>query len=793
MAAANETQTQGSLGRRLPDDDTKPTVHSGRLIYAKPQDLPSFPSIGLSEKGSAASAAAALGWTSNTAPVLWKPDKSAPAPASAAAVLAKDYKLRPAWEPVPSPHGAKAALLASQNAMHTTKAGRPATSGPGHSAANIAFMSDRNSTPRTANADSLERRKSLLAAKGAMTNRQRAKSSPVPKEAYPDEANAAANALSAATRAHKPATTRTLAETSEKGGAVPFTTMNRLMFTSRPPVKPEVDEQKRADVLHASAVAMAKKMYSQQQKMIDARKAHDSASLSHDHGDALSSVSDDAQPMQLTNLQDAAYKQAQARLAKMHEEHFKDREYQDYYGAAPATRRFSIRGKLRKRSSSDGEVIEDRRRSQHIRQQMSMFSNKLSEIDDKKRQHDQEALLAAAQRNVHERLKVMDEKISAETGMVPPSTLTQWEIKAHTTAQARSDQRAGQRHGKIDIGAGKFMDQEDIDAIAAARVKPVLDEINERAEEEHARQTELRLEMEKKKEEEEIEKARQKEIQELNKKLKEQDKLEQKERKAEEKHGAKAKKEEDKAAKAEQKHEAKAKKEEERAAKAEQKKLAKAERRKSAPERPSESLRYEEPGPARETVMLNTAGQPVSVPVAGFNPGTVEDTEDTSVNRRPTSSGEEGSRSGVKTWLKNRFSRGAKHADEDKSWEKEKDRSTPAERGFIGGAALTGVDSSASVDNHSASVRAVALAGREEQYEPHHPRHSGFDDSGFGARDDADGGVLSAISTSSDDEYFRDEAREQPGTALTPPRPVRDLSLATSQSPSRDSKFRELV
>ncbi len=50
--------------------------------------------------------------------------------------------------------------------------------------------------------------------------------------------------------------------------------MNKLMFTSRPPVKLEVDEQKRTDVLHASAVAMAKKMYNQQQKMIESQKAH---------------------------------------------------------------------------------------------------------------------------------------------------------------------------------------------------------------------------------------------------------------------------------------------------------------------------------------------------------------------------------------------------------------------------------------------------------------------------------------------------------------------------------------
>ncbi|KAI1477167.1 hypothetical protein F4774DRAFT_203686 [Daldinia eschscholtzii] len=773
MATTNETETQGGLGRQLPDDDTKSIVHSGKLIYAKPQDLPSYPSIGLSEKGSAASAAAALGWVSNTSPELWKPDKSAPA--SAAAVMAKDYKLSPAWEPVPSQHSAKAALLASQSAMTATKPAKSTTPDPGHSAANLAFRSDR-SVPGSAHGSPLERQRSLLAAKGAMANRQRAKSSPIPKESYPDEANAAANALSAATRAHRPIRSSAISEVSEKAGSVPYTNMNRQMFTSRPPVKPEVDEQKRADVLHASAVAMAKKMYNQQQKMIDAKKAHDNANLAQEHHDALSSVSDDAQPIQLTTLQDAAYKQAQARLAKMHEEHFKGREYQEYYGAKPLSRRFSIRGKLRKRASSDGDVIEDRRRSQQIRQQMSLFSSKISEVDDKKRQQDQEVLLAAAQRNVHERLKGMDERISAETGMVHPSSPTQWEMKAHAIAQAKAEQRLGRGHGKIDIGAGKYMSQDDIDAIAAARVKPVLDEINEKIEEEQARQTELRLEMEKKKEEEEIEKARQKEIHDINKRLREQDKQEQKERKAEEKHEAKVRKEGEKAAKAEQKHEARAKKEEDRAAKAEQKRLSKTEKRRSTAERSGDS--QDEPEPARGTVVMNTAGQPVSVPPPPPPEPECTDAEDGVVDRESGSPSEGQSKGGVKTWFKNRFSRGAKHPDE---------KGKAVERGFIGGAALTGIESSASMDNRSASVRAVAMAGRGRT---------------GGPEDEATGTAASVSSSSDDDddgdgdsdggnEYSREEARDRPRTALTPPRPFR--SSVASQSPSRDSKFVEMV
>jgi hypothetical protein len=153
---------------------------------------------------------------------------------------------------------------------------------------------------------------------------------------------------------------------------------------------------------------------------------------------------------------------------------------------------------------------------------MSLFSNRLSEVDEQKREHDQELLLSAAQRNVHKQLKGMDEKIATETGMIPPSTLTQWEQKAHAVVHSRAHQREkeGPQLGMVDIGAGKHMDQEDINAIAARRIQPILDEITKKAELAHAQQMELRMEMERKKDEEEGEKARQKEVQDLQKKLK---------------------------------------------------------------------------------------------------------------------------------------------------------------------------------------------------------------------------------------------------------------------------------
>lgn len=353
-----------------------------------------------------------------------------------------------------------------------------------------------------------------------MAVRPRSNTAPSAKEGYPDEANAASNALKAAAAVHKAPRQSTAVP---KGGAVPFTTMNRQMYTSHPPVKPEVEEQNREAQLHASALAMAQKMFTQQQKVIDQTKKAQGKSVRRTRSTtSLSSEEDEVRPMQFNNLQDAAYKLAHERLAKLHDSHLADREYQEYYGQGQSkpSRKFSVRGKLtRRRSSSDGDLIEDQRKSQQIRQQMSIFNSKLSQVDVQKRQSDRDALMAAAQRNVQARMKGMDDKISAETGMAPASRSTNWEAKAQAAAQSRSNNRMT-HHGMIDIGGGKYMSQEEIDAIAAAKVQPTLDEINEKAEKERARRTELRLEAEAKKEAAEREKARHREVTSIEKKLK---------------------------------------------------------------------------------------------------------------------------------------------------------------------------------------------------------------------------------------------------------------------------------
>lgn len=501
-------------------------AHTGRLTYANPQDLPSFPSLGLKKNDAAAGAAASLGWANARPLTLWTPEKDASA--QTAATLANGYKMPEAWQPGRHAAGSKtAAVLAAENAQRVPgqRASVPASVW-GNSAATQAFAAagggDRVE-PREPMTD-LNRQKSLRAAKGAFADggRPRSTSSPL---TYPDSANAAANALSAATIAHRPSTTINLKMTDV--GAQPVTSMGSEMYTSRPPVKPEVDEKNHDEALHASAVAMAKKMYAYQQKNADTAKRN----LEGGSRPASSGADDPQRPMPFTNLQEAAYKLAQERLARLQEEHERNRGLADYYGTSPTSptasgKRLTKLGRFRRRASSDGDVVaslgdDDRQRSRQIRKQMSLFSTRVDQVDQAKKTRDRDALLAAAQRNVKATLDGMDEKMYREQGRVMPTKLNEWEAKAHATAQARSDARlAGDTNGKVDLGAGQYMDRAKVQEIAARRVQPVLDEINEKAELERQRIVAQREEQEKKRLEWEAEKAKNAEVRENMRKLK---------------------------------------------------------------------------------------------------------------------------------------------------------------------------------------------------------------------------------------------------------------------------------
>ncbi|KAF6827425.1 hypothetical protein CPLU01_09101 [Colletotrichum plurivorum] len=733
--------------------------HAGRLKYADPRDLPSYPSPGLKSDGAAAGAAASLGWANQKSINAWRPEKSDSA--SAAAMLAKDYKMTPSWEPNSSSAGAKAALLASasarkQAATSTTPA-QTAQDSWGSSAASQAFKQSL-AVRQPTHATSTDGLGSLSAAQKAMPaskrTRPRAKSTPVPKESYPGESRAAANALSAATAAHSPSMKPR--SPTEAAGSVPYTTLPRSMFTAAPSIGPEAEEQKRADVLHASAVAMAKKMYTHQQRMVEqTRQAHQSSD------DTYQPVDDKPKPY--INLQEAAYKLAQERLSKLHEEHERNRDYQEYYGnrrSAQPQRRLTVKGKLRRRSSSDGDINHDREQSERIRKQMSIFSSNLSKVDEQKRAKDREALLAAAQRNVRARLQGMDDKISAETGMVPPTTMTDWEFKAHLAAQAKYAP-SNEHKGKLDIGGGMFMDQSVVDEIAAKRVQPVLNEINEKAAAERERQEVIKAEAEMKRLDDEKRKERDREIKEINRKLRESDKQEEKERRHREK------------------QELKAKKEEEKAARAGEKRLSSKSKLPEATREGTAATAEDEPASADDIDDPTRRGSQHQPTIS-----TQRDVHSGSDNpRSPSESGSPTHK--VKEWFKSRFSRprGRSAAGE----------SPPEERGFIGGVALTRLanESATSLDARSTSMREVAIAGKSGDRSRSGARtpRSPYEYFGSSARDSKN---VSPVSSDDESEHFV-EARDDLEGPISPPAPIRDPSTQKSSSPTRDSRFREIM
>ncbi|OCT46834.1 hypothetical protein CLCR_01798 [Cladophialophora carrionii] len=493
------------------------------LKYARAQDLPSFPSSG-GVKLASAGAAASLAESNKKAFEHWTPGELPHA--STAAEKARDYKMEPLWKPELSRAGSQAAIAAHRDAGSVDIWTAPETE-HGHSAASSALQNPKSPpaiTERQISGD--ERQKALLAATASLNGgRRRAGSAPV----RPAPSNGhSAWALKAATSSHnsKPPSAATppssKSEMSSTDAAriqnMARNNVSRQMYTANPPVAIEVEERRRQDMLRASAVAMAKKMFAIQQAQIDeARGIHRSQSHYAAHTARRRAQSDAAnQPARTDevpryeNLEETARKLAQDRLAKLHDEHA---EYRQYYGqnTPPQRSRTFLRRGRRRSDIPENDDDSDIEESRKIRQQMSLFQGKLAEVDSRKRQADRDALLAAAHKNVTAQMNAMDEKVFSETGKTSPHQRELWERQARDRAQRESDERL-MNVGKVHIGGGKYLEQEEIEAIAKARLQPTLDEITQKAEEQRARDEELRLEQERLKAEQETERKRQAEI-----------------------------------------------------------------------------------------------------------------------------------------------------------------------------------------------------------------------------------------------------------------------------------------
>lgn len=490
------------------------------LKYARAQDLPSYPSTG-GVKLASAGAAASLAESNKKPFEHWTPG-NIPA-ANTAASKAKDYEMDPLWKPELSEAGSRAAIAAHRDTAPVDIWRAPETE-HGNSAATSALQNQTSPpaiTERQVSSDG--RQKALLAATKSMSSgRRRAESAPMPPQ--PKQVNSAW-ALKAAGSVHgrkpsgtsntsSPQSTDLLGADAARVQNIARNNVSRQMYTSNPPVAIEVEEKNRQDTLRASAVAMARKMYAIQQAQIDEAKGiHRSDSHFAAYTARKRAQSDAAnQPVneelpRYENLEEAARRLAHERLARLHDEHA---EYRQYYGqqSPPKQSRLSLRrGRRTSNLQRDDDSDSDEEQSRKIRSQMSIFQSKLAEVDNKKRQADRDALLAIAHKNVTARMNAIDEKVFGETGKTTPQQREMWERQARERAQRESDDRL-LHVGKVHIGGGKYLEQSEIDAIAKARLQPTLDEITEKAEQQRARDEELRQEQERIKAEQEAEKTR---------------------------------------------------------------------------------------------------------------------------------------------------------------------------------------------------------------------------------------------------------------------------------------------
>lgn len=151
--------------------------------------------------------------------------------------------------------------------------------------------------------------------------------------------------------------------------------------------------------------------------------------------------------------------------------------------------------------------MDDHAQASKIRGQSAQFSAMLANVDEGKRKTDRDNLMALAEKRVKERMRVLDQQVFEDTGKALPSVATEWEDEARGKV---TDGTAGDRQlttGKVHIGGGKYVDMSEVDAIAAARMQPTLDEITETAQRRRERDEEIRIAEEERKKQMAIEKA----------------------------------------------------------------------------------------------------------------------------------------------------------------------------------------------------------------------------------------------------------------------------------------------
>lgn len=433
-----------------------------RLSVREPRagtDLSTLKATGSRPGFSHASAVAALAHAKSKQPESGR--------SSAAAIYVPDYP-----QETPSQEGYKAAISALRD--HRSIASPPAGD-------------NRHDTPTADRRREItSREKAIRAASGAFYNsRKRADSAPLETPYAVSGARDPLDELDSSVEASR---IQHVANT------------NARLYTATPPVAIEVEEQNRKNVMRAAAISMAREMYGIAENGEDGQPsaAMPAAQRGHARARSQQAVSNaNAGILQRAmSLQEVAQKRAAEKLASMQDE---TAVYREYYGIGvePQASRSALPARRRRASSIDSDESFDAERSREIRHQMTSLRSKLNAVDEQ-RQRDRAMLMEAARKNVDAAIQDMEKRAYAETGRAPPSVRKEWEEAA--LARAEKDMQDIDTHiiepDRVNLGAQKFVDMADVEALARSRLQPTFDEIHDRAEAQRAKELEQRLDEE---------------------------------------------------------------------------------------------------------------------------------------------------------------------------------------------------------------------------------------------------------------------------------------------------------
>ncbi|RDW57434.1 uncharacterized protein DSM5745_11518 [Aspergillus mulundensis] len=277
--------------------------------------------------------------------------------------------------------------------------------------------------------------------------------------------------------------------------------LNRKLFTATPPVAPELEEHRRKSILEAASLSMARDMYGAMEakesglQRSSTTRSRRSGSVSQRESATLQQAST-LMLSQAINLQDVAEKRAAEKLAGLEDE---AAAYRSYYGVEPQVTRSSLI--IRRRRGSNETEQFDQEKSKEIRTQMSTLRSKLNAVDEKrneKRENDRASLLELARKNVDAAIQDMDKRLYSGEADQSVALQKYLDEKAAERAQKGIQDIDAQYMlaNKVNIGGRRYVEMSEVEDLARSRLQPTLDEINDMAETQRARDLEARLDEE---------------------------------------------------------------------------------------------------------------------------------------------------------------------------------------------------------------------------------------------------------------------------------------------------------